>query len=293
VVLAEELNYRRAAERLFITQPALSTAIKQLEHLVGVALLTRNTREVTLTESGAAWLPTARQAVAGVDAAVGSLEALVGKGCLRIGYLIGTGADLFFRMVRQFEAAYPEMTIEPTEFDFADPTAGLADGTTQIALIRPPVDLPEHRMLILGSEKWVACLPRDHRLAGRTQLQIAELLDDPIVVAPATAGSWRDYWVAMDARGGRPPTVAAVAATYEAETTLIARGLGISFTTEASARLYDRPGVVYVPIVDRPPSRTALAWNPATVSREAGLLVRHVRQEWNLTDEPQPVTALD
>jgi hypothetical protein len=57
-VLGKELNYRRAAGKLFITQPALSTAIKQLEHQFGVALFTRNTREVALTDVGAAWLPT-------------------------------------------------------------------------------------------------------------------------------------------------------------------------------------------------------------------------------------------
>jgi DNA-binding transcriptional LysR family regulator len=82
-------------------------------------------------------------------------------------------------------------------------------------------------MLILDAEAWVACLPRDHRLASRDEVEIAELLDDPIVCAPMSAGMWRDYWLAMDARGGREPTIAAVAATYEAETTCIARGLGI------------------------------------------------------------------
>jgi DNA-binding transcriptional LysR family regulator len=87
--------------------------------------------------------------------------------------------------------------------------------------------------------------------------------------------------MAMDVRGGKPPTIAAVAATYEAETTTIARGLGISFTSEASARLYNRQGIAYVPIVDRPRNYTALAWHPAGLSREAAALVRHVREEWS------------
>jgi DNA-binding transcriptional LysR family regulator len=281
-VLGEELNYRRAAERLFITQPALSTAIKQLEHQLGVMLFTRNTRGVALTEPGQAWLPKVREALRGVDSAVDDLVALSERNHrIRLGYLIGTGADLLFRMVRHFESAHPDIAVEPTEFDFSDPTAGLSKGTTEVAIIRPPVDLPGHRMFILDAEDWVACLPRDHRLAQRSELQIAELLDDPIVVAPTSAGMWRDYWIAMDARGGRPPTIAAVAATYEEETTLIARGLGISFTSEASARLYGRPGIVYVPITDRPRNYTALAWNPATLTREAAALVRHVRDEWS------------
>lgn len=280
--LGEELNYRRAAERLFITQPALSTAIKQLEHQLGVMLFTRNTREVALTELGAAWLPKVRDALRGVDDAVDDLIAISAHyRRIRLGYLIGTGADLLFRLVRHFEDAHPEITVEPREFDFSDPTAGLADGTTEVAIIRPPVDLPEHRMFILDSESWVACLPRDHRLAQREELTIAELLDEPIVVAPSTAGRWRDYWMAMDARDGTPPTIAAVAATYEEETTTVARGLGISFTSEASARLYGRQGIVYVPITDRPRNYTALAWHPAGLSHEAAELVRHVREEWS------------
>ena len=80
--------------------------------------------------------------------------------------------------------------------------------------------------------------------------------------------------MAMDARDGTPPKIAAVAATYEEETTTIARGLGISFTSEASARLYNRQGIAYVPITDRPRNYTALAWHPAGLSREAAELVR-------------------
>jgi DNA-binding transcriptional LysR family regulator len=260
----------------------LSTAIKQLEHQLGVMLFTRNTREVALTELGAAWLPKVYESLRGIDSAVDDLIALSAHyRRIRLGYLIGTGADLLFRLVRHFEVAHPEISVEPREFDFSDPTAGLADGTTEVAIIRPPVDLPEHRMFILDAEDWVACLPRDHPLAARPELTIAELLDEPIVVAPGSAGRWRDYWMAMDARNGKPPTIAAVAATYEEETTTIARGLGISFTSEASARLYDRQGIVYVPITDRPRNYTALAWHPAGLSHEAAELVRHVREEWS------------
>jgi DNA-binding transcriptional LysR family regulator len=251
-----------------------------------VQLFARNTREVMLTDIGAAWLPTVRRTLGGVDQAVSALVELASanRGRIRLGYLIGTGADMLFRLVRRFEEAYPDIEIEPTEFDFSDPTAGLASGATEVALIRPPVDLTEHRMLVLDSEDWVACLPRDHRLAERAEVSITELLDDPIISAPVSAGTWRDHWLAIDARDGREPVVAAVASTYEAETTLVARGLGISFTTQATARLYDREGVVYVPITDRPPSCTNLAWLPRTLTTAGELLVRHVRTEWGLDD---------
>lgn len=275
LILSEELNYRRAAERLFITQPALSTAIKQLEQLAHVELFVRNTRGVVLSDAGKAWLPSVREALLGVDAAVDRLTALASQsqGELRLGYLIGTGADLLFRLIREFESSYPDMSIEATEFDFSDPTAGLADGTTDAALIRPPVDLPGHQMVTLDSEHWVACLPVDHRLAGRDQLKLKELLDEPIICAPESAGIWRDYWIAQEHRGGRPATIGGVAATYESEMTMISRGLGISFTTESSARLYDRPGTVFVPIEDRPLSYVALAWAPERLTRAGEALV--------------------
>ena len=275
VALSEELNYRRAAENLFITQPALSTAIKQLEQQFRVVLFIRNTRGVVLSAAGKAWLPRVREALASVDVAVDELTvaAMTSHGELRLGYLIGTGADLLFRLIREFETTFPDMSIEATEFDFSDPTAGLADGTTDVALIRPPVDLPDHQMVTLASEHWVACLPVDHRLIGREELSIEDLLDEPIICAPESAGMWRDYWMAMEHRGGRPAAIGGVAATYESEMTMISRGLGISFTTESSARLYVRPGVTYVPINDRPLSYVALAWSPDRLTHAGEALV--------------------
>ena len=110
-VLGEELNYRRAAERLFITQPALSTAIKQLEHQLGVMLFTRSTREVALTELGQAWLPKVRRRICGDRRR--SRQLVKCRGTPQ-----GAAAGLPHRhrrgpavpLVRHFEAAYPEVT---------------------------------------------------------------------------------------------------------------------------------------------------------------------------------------
>jgi DNA-binding transcriptional LysR family regulator len=286
IVLGEELNYHRAADRLFITQPGLSSAIKQLEQHFGVALFTRTTHEVALTEMGVEWLPRVRKALDGVADSLEFLDSLAkGRRRIRLGYLIGTGADLLFRLIRHFETAHPEIVVEPIEFDFSDPTAGLAGGTTEVAIIRPPVELSQHRMLVLDSEDWMACLPRDHPLAHRAEVDVSELLDDPIVVAPSSAGRWRDYWMALDIRNGREPTIAGVAATYEAETTMIARGLGISFTSSSVARFYERPGIVYVPITGRPAIHTALAWDPAAMSPETDALVSHVLEHWSFGEQ--------
>lgn len=275
-MLADELNYRRAAERLFISQPALSAAIRQLELTVGAPLFDRDTHSVTLTVAGHAWRPHVRNALASVDSALEAASTLVDQAPVRIGYLIGTGADLLFRLIDGVERTMPGLSVETTEYDFSDPSAGLSDGTSDIALLRPPVDVPDLEMAIVAEETWVACLPRLHRLADRSELAIEELLDEPIIVAPRSAGVWRDYWMAADARGDRPANVAAEAATYEAETTLVSRGVGLSFTTSSLMRLYDRPGIRFVPITDRPVSYTTLAWRPTRLSTPAERVVRHM-----------------
>lgn len=275
-VLGSELNYRRAAEKLFITQPALSGAIQQLERIIGDRLFDRDTRSVALTKVGQEWLPYVRKALAEVDLARETVATLVAHAHVRIGYLIGTGADLLFQLLDGADRAFPDITIETVEYDFSDPTAGLASGAADIALLRPPVDVPGMEMAIVAEESWVACLPRSHRLANRSELRIEELLDEPIIVAPQSAGPWRDYWLAADARHGQAPVIAAEAATYEAETTLVARGVGLSFTTSSMTRLYGRPGIQFVPIINRPPSYTAVAWRPERLSTPMRPLVQHM-----------------
>lgn len=275
-VLASELSFRRAAERLYITQPALSAAINQLEQHIGDRLFDRDTRSVSLTRLGQEWLPHVRSALREVNAALEVVETLVDHGRVRIGYLIGTGADLLFQLLDGIEQDLPNVTVETREFDFADPSAGLAEGLSDVALLRPPVDLADVEMALVATESWVACLPRTHRLAGRSSIPIEDLLDEPIVAAPASAGSWRDYWLAGDLRRDRPATVVAEASTYESEVTQVARGVGISFTVSSMGRLYDRPGVRFVPITGRPPTHTVLAWRPSRLSRSGRSLVQRM-----------------
>ena len=70
--------------------------------------------------------------------------------------------------------------------------------------------------------------------------------------------------------------IAAVAETYESEVTQVARGTGISFTVSSSGRLYERPGVRFVPLTGRPATHTALAWQPDRLSPSGRRLVQHM-----------------
>jgi DNA-binding transcriptional LysR family regulator len=280
VVLAQELHFGRAAARLHVSQPALSVAIQQLEKAVQVPLLHRSTRNVSLTAAGEDFLAKLVPALHAVDEALESARrwAEGTRGVLRLGYLIGAGLERLPRLLRGFGDAYPEIRVETVEYDFADPSAGLSRAEVDIALVRPPIEVKGLRYLKISEDGWVACLPKDHLLAGRQSVFLADILDEPIIAAPESAGAWRDYWIAKEYRTKRPAQIVAEAATFEAEFTAVAQGKGISITSETVSRYYQRPGVVFVPVVDAPPCSVSLAWPRVGAEPAVARFVRLARE---------------
>ena len=151
-----------------------------------------------------------------------------------------------------------------------DPTAGLRDKQVHVAVVRPPLGLPGLVSVELATERLVASLPEDHRLAGRSSLSVADVLPEPIVAAPVSPGPWRDYWILTEYRSGPPPAVAE-ASTLDQEMHLVGRGVGISLTSEGVATWYKCPNVTFVPISDLPPCSVMLAWWPQETTLGAKL----------------------
>lgn len=260
MVIAEELHFARAAERLHVSQPALSQTIRQLERGTGLQLLARTTRRVELTPEGEEVRDDALSVLARFDELMERARAAAAglRGTLCIGYIIGAAVDIVPRVLRAHAEQCPAVVVRTTEFDFSAPAAGLADGRSHVAIVRPPIDVPGVQLFTLVSEPRVACLPEAHVLAGRSEISIAELLDEPIIAAPGD-GPWRDYWLGSEYREGVAPRVVAEAATFEAEFQAVASGRGISITAEAAARFYARPGLRFPRIVDIPPCEVAVA----------------------------------
>src|SRR5690606_35972197 len=140
-----------------------------------------------------------------------------------------------------------------------DPTAGLADRTSEIAFLWLPVpdDTDLVTTVLYREPRWVA-LPDDHRLAGRTAVPWSELLDEAFIALPPSAGVLRDFWLATDQRPPhRPPRVVADAANAEETFELIAAGVGVALLSAGNARIYQRPGLPCVSVPDLPPSELA------------------------------------
>jgi DNA-binding transcriptional LysR family regulator len=271
LAVADEQHFGRAAERLHVSPPWLSQTIKDLERALGVRLLARTTRSVTLTDAGAIFASLAGRAVRDLETAVASVAERGRRRRITLGYTIGAGLDLVPDLLRTFTAKHPDLTVTTREFDFSDPSAGLREREVDIAVVRPPIGLSGLVSIDLLTEPRVACLPDGHPLAGRDTVRVEELLGEPIVAAPPSPGPWRDYWILTDYRTSPAPVVAE-APTFDAELHLIARGVGISVSAMAASRWYRRPGVAFVPISDLEPCHVALAWRPEATTLVADLV---------------------
>lgn len=278
---AEELNFTRAAERLFISQPALSKQIRQLEDGLRVKLFHRDRRAVTLTASGAALLPKARELIQVWDEAQRAVSdaAAAEAAVLTLGVSTSVGRGLIPAIRVRFAERRPNWRIRVRQIDWTDGTAGLAAGETDLALLWLPFPAQEaFAIQVVATEpRWVA-LPAGHRLADAAEIPFAELLDEPFLALPDTAGELRDHWLAVDERNGRPVRIGAVVANADETFEAVEEGLGVVLLAAGNAAIYQRPGVVARPVTGLSPSRLALAWRPddhRTVLRDAIEAVQH------------------
>ncbi|OLT33108.1 LysR family transcriptional regulator [Actinomadura sp. CNU-125] len=266
VTVAEEGNLTRAAERLFVSQPALTKQIRQLENRLGVRLFTRSRAGMALTEPGRA-SPAARPPLLdGWDDAWRATRAADRRAArvLHVGYLASAANEATPRIIAAFGRRRPGWRVEMRQTSWSVPDAGLADGTVDVAVLRLPFPGQDgFRLRVLLTEPRHAVLPATHPLAARETIVFRDLAEEPFVAARPETGAWRDHWLGTDERDGRPPRVGAVAEQTDDWLSAIANGLGVALAPASAARFYARPGIVYRPVDDVGPSRVAVAWPPA------------------------------
>ncbi len=260
VAVAEELNFTRAAQRVHIAQQALSAQIKQLERQLGVTLLERNTRAVSLTPAGAGYLEDARAILAHLERA-GQRAAAVERGArdrLVLGFTEGAALTLTEPILTAYRTRHPAVTVELRQFNYDEPAAGLADYTVDVAFLRLPIATTGLRVRTLFAEPLVVAVPAGHGLAGRSSVQVEDLLAEPILGSATTDPVWNAFWELRAHRNGAPAPVVSRSSTVLEEFMKVASGIGVVITT-AAARWVPHPGVVLVPIADAPRSELAVA----------------------------------
>lgn len=263
LAIAAEGNVTRAAAQLHLTQPAMSRSLAQLERTLGVALVSRSTHHLELTEAGVRFVPEATAAVRAFDLAV-SLPWL-STTPMRVGYTWSGGA-VASALVRRWNISYPDRPIVVARSE--ERLAGLDIGEVDAAITRGPVADLGLRCCVLVEERRVAVLPVDHRLAAEAAVSLADLASERLVVSSRAGMTTPDLWPQ-----GRRPTVVADRPTTDDWLVSIASGFGIGVSVESTATLHPHPQVRFVPLLDAPPVPLLLVWPDRGGHRFLGDLV--------------------
>jgi DNA-binding transcriptional LysR family regulator len=266
VVVAEELHFRRAAERLHMSQPPLSQQIRALEREIGATLFERNQRKVELTAAGAAFLERAREILDAVeDAARQARRVQRGEvGRLAVGFVGSAMYSFVPELLREFRAHAPDIALRLHELGTSEQLRQLEDGRLDVGFVRVPRTRPELTFETLVEEPVVAALPDAHPLATHPLLRLADLEGEPLVLLTrAGAPGLREALAEAIDRLGGEERVVQEAAEMQTVVGLVAAGAGVSLVPE-SVRALARAGVTYRPLDGYAPKvRLAMAWRAA------------------------------
>ncbi len=268
VAVAEELHFGRAARRLGIAQPPLSRTISLLERRLGVALLTRTSRSVTLTGPGAVLLREGRAALDALEAAENRVRraalAADGEPSVVLAVKAGASSELLAKLLSAHAA---EPGAVPIEVELCGPgqqTRLLRSGRADVALLHLPFDdVAGFDTEELLTEGQVAVLPAGHRLGTARELHLADLDDVPDLPHPRWPGPGGSY------PDGPGPEVRDHTQLLQ----LVSLGRSLMVVPE-SVRAQLLEGVVAVPVVDAPEVTTVIAWPPHSRSLAVAGLVR-------------------
>ncbi|SEP67340.1 DNA-binding transcriptional regulator, LysR family [Lentzea xinjiangensis] len=262
VAVAEELHFGRAAERLGIAQPPLSRTIAQLEHRLGVALLTRTSRRVSLTGAGATLLTEARGILGAVVAAERrTRSAAADRPSLVLAAKAGSSGEVLAKLLDAYAA---EPGAVPVDLLLCESNTHLPllDGRADVALLHEPYDPTTGLDVeVLHTEGQVAVMPATHRLAGAPGLRTADISDlSDQVRWPRPDGTYPD---------GPGIEVRNLTQLFQ----MIELGRAVAVMPEF-VRAGLAEGLVAVPVVDAPRVTTVIAWPPHSRSRALADLVR-------------------
>lgn len=255
LVLAEELHFGRAAERLGIAQPQLSDLIRRLEEVAGLAIFVRRP-QVRLTAGGAALAATVERVSKEIHEGIEEAKAIASgdSGSVSCGY---SGTSLFTHIGRNiagFRAANRAVRLKLREDTTSAILEMLDKGQLDLAVCREPAKDPAAKSVQVLSETWLLMVPQDHWCANEASIRLARLQSENWVL-PTTA--YAPEYIARVMRAwsdaGLDPNVIQVTDTWTMSLALVRAGLGICFATE-SMRDLGFSEVAYCEIEDELPT---------------------------------------
>ncbi|MGW3124334.1 LysR family transcriptional regulator [Streptomyces sp. NPDC001107] len=274
VAVAEEGHIGRAANRLHMTQPPLSRAIRQLEDELGALLFERTPKGVTVTPAGKVLYDETGALLGRADRIRRRVAAAAGTAPLAVGTLADAAEQVGGRLVPLFRARYPHVHVSIHESDLGDPTAGLRAGLVDVAITRTPFDDTGISMHVLRSVPVGVVMRDDDPFAGYASVSSGDLADRRWVRLPEGADPvWTAYWTG-NGDNDASPVMRTIQECLQ----------GVLWNGTSALAPIDQPlpaGLVVVPLADRPPSDLVVAWPRAASSPLVRGFVQVAKHGWH------------
>jgi DNA-binding transcriptional LysR family regulator len=251
-VVALELNFSRAADRLHIAQPPLSRQIRQLEEELGAELLDRTSRPLRLTPAGRFFFEQTVQLLARVREVSHATQRIAQgqRAWFGIGFVPSTLYGMMPDVIRRFRAANPDVEVGLFELTTLQQAEALKAGRIDVGLGRLTLDDPALGAETVLVEPLVAALRTGHALLKRPQLSLALLARDSLVLYPARPRpSFADHVLQIFRVRGLTPTVAMEANELQTAIGMVAAGIGVALVPQSVKRLH-RDDVDYRPLAE-------------------------------------------
>lgn len=249
VTVASELHFGRAAQRLFISQPALSQQVRGLEGELGLRLLERTRRGVRLTPEGMAFLAEATAVVQQADRAAEVARALAegATGRLRISYLWTRAGGLPEGIVREYRRRFPGVDLTADSGTTAANVERLRAGELDVAFVHPPLEnVAELGCVDITMEALVVAVPGTHPLAQRRRIHREALAGVPLVYLPRNnSPGYHDLCLSLVYGSATAPNIVRTEPSEERTLVAVAEGAGITLLLDERAATLRYPGVVY------------------------------------------------
>ena len=237
IAVAEERHFHRAAQRLNMSQPPLTHAIRRLEETLGVVLIERGQRVLGLTTAGQVFLEEAKRTLEQATHAVSITRDIADgrTGTVRLGYV---GSALYGRLpeiLSNFRRAFPDIRLELREATTAAQLAALREDRLDISILIPPLaDANDLEIADFDQDRLCMALPIYHPLVMGTEPTLEALADEPFILWPMLEGRGFHLQVfRLCAHAGFVPTVVQEAHGMHAVLSLVAAGAGISIVPES------------------------------------------------------------
>ena len=252
VAVAEEMNFRRAAERLHIAQPALSQQITKFEKELGTALLTRTTRRVELTDTGRVLLTEGRRVLAEAEHARGAVDQAAhgAVGRLRIGFVASAALSIVPSTLLALQRLYPGIRVELSESTTDPQLRAAVEGSLDVCIVREVNEAEGLTVRPLLQERLIVAVHESHPLAHRGSVRLGELSGERFLTFPRQRVSrLYDHIAALCHQAGFRLEPAQEAVQFPTMLGLVAANTGIAIVPDGM-RVLRLPGLRYLGVSD-------------------------------------------